>query len=159
MLHGWRAEQKRAQQVRADHERRFAAGVAALKLAVLPLLEKAQDAFRFEGIPVGISTSFNPSHAPQPHVSFECCGSFKGADHGEIELAVSDRALFFHDGTSIKFGLAKSYSTYVAIRTTLEADGGSQIVSALCVVADSFFRDVERRCRARFFATNPPSAN
>jgi hypothetical protein len=143
-----RAEElKRNEQAKLEHERRFQAGVAALEESVLPLLEQAKLAFESERVPVEIITNFENSGAPQPQVAFECAGPFWSNSHGNVELAVSDRAIFYHDGADFHVGMAKSFSKQASGRTRIEGDVAPQVLAAIEKVVDSFFRDVERRCR------------
>jgi hypothetical protein len=99
-------------------------------------------------MPAEIITNFDNRGAPRAHVVFECSGPFVSDMHGQIDLAASDRALFFHDGTDLHFGIAKSFSTDVATRTRIDGDVRPQVLAALEEVVESFFRDVERRERA-----------
>ena len=140
-------EAKRTEQARLAHERRFAAAVAALEAGVIPILEQAKLTFESESMPAKISTNFEFRSSPQAHVIFECCGRFLSDAHGEVELAASDRALFFHDGTDLHMGIAKSFSTEVASRTRVQGDIVPQVLAALEEVVESFYRDVERRER------------
>lgn len=140
-------EAKKIEQARLEHERRFATAVAALELSLIPLLEQAKLAFESEGMPVAISTNFENTNAPQAHVTFECCGPFWSDAHGTVDLAASNKALFFHDGTYFHSGIAKSYSKQVTNRSRVEGDLEPQVLAAVEEVVESFFRDVERRCR------------
>lgn len=142
-------ESRRTEEARLAHERRFATAVAALELGVIPILEQARLTFESESMPAQISTNFEHTSSPQAHVVFECCGRFLSDVHGEVGLAASDRALFFHDGTDLHVGIAKSFSTDVASRTRVDGDVRPQVLSALEEVVESFFRDVERRERAK----------
>jgi len=141
------AEVKKVEHAKLEHERRFAAAVDALKLSVIPLLERAKLAFESEGVPVEILTNFAEAGAPQAHVVFECCGRFWSNAHGEVELAASDRAVFFHDGTDFHVGIAKSFSKRPDSRSRVDDDIAPRVLAAVEVVVDSFFQDVERRCR------------
>lgn len=140
-------EAKRREQARLDHERRFATAAEALRTSVLPLLERARVAFESEGVPVEIIPNFEETSSPQAQVAFGCAGSFWSNAHGAVDLAVSSRAVFFHDGTNFHVGMAKSYSKQVTGRTRVEGDVEPQVLAAVEEVVESFFRDVERRCR------------
>lgn len=99
-------------------------------------------------MPAEIRTNFDNRGAPRAHVVFECSGPFVSDMHGQIDLATSDRVLFFHDGTDLHFGIAKSFSTDVAAHTRIDGDVRPQVLAALEEVVESFSRDVERRERA-----------
>ena len=142
-------EARRSEEARLAHERRFEIAVAALEAGVIPILEQAKLTFESESMPAEISTNFGNRGAPRAHVVFECSGSFVSDMHGKIDLAASDRAIFFHDGTDLHFGIAKSFSTDVATRTRIDGDVRPQVLAALEEVVESFFRDVERRERAK----------
>lgn len=140
-------EAKRIEQARLDHEQRFATAVAALKAEVIALLEQAKLAFESEGMPVHITTNFEHTGAPQANVTFECSGPFWSNSHGAVEFAVSSRAIFFHDGTDFHLGIAKSFSKQATSRARVEGDVAPRVLAAVEEVVESFFRDVERRCR------------
>lgn len=140
-------ESRRRDQTERDHQKRLAIAVTALQSIVIPLLEHVQIAFESEGIPVEIIDNFDNKNAPQAHVGFECCGPFCSDSHGAVDLAVSDRAVFYHDGTSFHFGVAKSFSDQAGRRTCIEGDITQAVLAAIEEVAESFFRSVERRCR------------
>lgn len=138
---------RRSEEARRAHERRFASAVAALEAIVIPILEQARLTFESENMPAEISTNFESTGAPRAHVVFECSGPFV-SDTGKLDLAASDRAIFFHDGTDLAVGIAKSFSTDVFSRSVIEGDPRPQVLAALEEVVESFFRDVERRERA-----------
>ena len=141
-------ENKRFKEARLAHERRIATAVAALQADVIPVLENAKLTFESEGMPAQISNNFEHSGAPQAHVVFECCGPFVSDAYGKIDLAASNRALFFHDGTDLQVGIAKSFGTEVASRARVAGDVVPHLLAALEQVVESFYLDVERRCRA-----------
>jgi hypothetical protein len=138
---------KKAEQARAEHERRFKIAAAALENEIAPLLEQAKLAFESEGVPVEIITNFEEVGAPQAQVAFQCAGPFWSNAHGAVDLATSDRAIFSHDGTDFNVGIGKSFSKQVTSRTRIEGEVTPQVLKAVEAVVDSFFLDVERRCR------------
>lgn len=140
-------EARRQEQARLDHERRFAVAVTALNSEIIPLLEQAKLAFQSEGVPVEIVTNFEETGAPQAQVAFECCGPFWSNMHGEVELAASDKAIFYHDGSNFHWGVAKSFSNHATNRTRIDGEIEGKVLAAVEEVVESFFRDVERRCR------------
>lgn len=141
------AESRRMEQTRVEHARRFHAAVVALDTSVIPLLEQAKVAFESEGVPTRLSTNFDNAGASQACVTFDCSGSFWSDSHGQVDLAVSDRAVFYHDGTDFFVGIAKSYSDQAARRSKIEGDIAPAILSVVEQVVESFFLAVERRCR------------
>lgn len=141
------AEIKRLEQTKLEHERRFANGVLALQSSIIPLLEQAKLAFESERVPVEIITNFDSSSAPQAQVVFACSGSYWSNSHGNVELAVSESAIFCHDGTDFYVAIAKSFSTQASGRTRIQGEVAPQVLAAVEMVIDSFFHDVERKCR------------
>src|SRR5437867_6545364 len=71
------AEAQKAMEEETVRSARINAGQAALKRTVLPLLQKAKDAFEKSGVPCLIDTEFDVSSSRNPRVVFRRAGPTK----------------------------------------------------------------------------------
>lgn len=139
-----RAEQRRMRDraIAEQEQRRWDSGVAFLNVKVRPMLERALQACVEEGIPAILEDNF-AEKASAARLLFYCSSPVREQNGRPVLRGESDRLVLESDGTSLRAGKAKSFSTSPDSMRECE-DIDEALTAFFSDVLESYFRSCEQ---------------
>lgn len=133
---------KRARAIAEEQQRRWDDGIAFLNSNVRPLLERALQACVEEGLPALVEDNFSEI-AATPRLLFYCSSGLQDQDGCSTLGGESERLVLESDGSCLRAGLAKSFSSSPdAMRVCDSIEG--EVMTLFSAVLQSYFQSCEQ---------------